>query len=178
MKRYLVAIAAALTIVLLAACGGDDAATTTPAPSSNVQGSPNGTGPTPRITRTAVPPSPGAAPLPCSLLTNDQVQTLIGSITTAQPSATECQYTGDTGTLKVHLEPKAADVAAATSGLATLAGSAAQSAPAGDEAFYVGDTQIAARKGLYVFSLTASKPAKDELLTLAQAAANNLPAAQ
>jgi hypothetical protein len=180
MKRNLVVIGAALValLALFAACGGDGSGTNTPTMTgtSNGQGTQNGTGPTPRATRTGAPTPVGAEPLPCTLLSNSDVEALIGSVTTAQPQIGGCDYTGDTGMLSVHLEPKAADVASATASLTTIAGAGAESASAGDGAYFVGDMKIVARKGLYVFTLTASKSAKDALLTLARAAAASLPA--
>ena len=115
--------------------------------------------------------------MPCSLISDAQIQTLIGTITGAQPKTNECQYTGDNGTLTVHVEPKANTETAAAQKLTEIAGPTATPVSVGDAGFYVSDSEIAARKGLYVFTLTTDKPAKDVLLTLAQTVAANLPSA-
>jgi hypothetical protein len=180
MKRTTLVLTAAMLVALLAlaACGGGD----DPTPSPNASGTPvpfrtlaPGETATSRPTRTGVATPVGAVPQPCSLVNLADVQLLIGSITSTQPGTGECVHTGDTGVLTVHLEPKAETEAAATQKLTEIAGTTGEVAAVEDAGFYVSDSEIAGRKGLYVFTLTSTKPGREVLLTLAQTAAANLP---
>jgi hypothetical protein len=96
----------------------------------------------------------------------------------AEPVTGECRYSGEQATFSVKVESQGT-VAAADEFLAGLAGEDSEVALAGDEAYYLTDSTITGRKGIYIFGVqTTRTDAKVELLPLAQEAANNLPAPQ